>query len=421
MRLLYASKKYYEMKKLIYKIIEKFAYKNPKKQYTLNSILNHAVNNTKYYQDFNSQNIDSFPILTKNIIREKFDDLKSKDLGTRRWRVNTSGGSLGEPVKFIQDKDYLLATRCGTYKHEQKLGYTFGDVLIKLWGDEREILKNSQSFKNKLINKIKNITFLNSFNMSEENMFKFIEEINNKQPKLIVAYAQSMYELAKFVKKNSLNISHIGAIITSAGNLYPFMREVIQKIFNAPVYNRYGSREVSNIACEQPNIDGLVISDQVYIEVIDKNGNQCPEGVEGEIIVTSLINYAMPIIRYKIGDRGILNTTKHDFPILEKVSGRSVSTFQTKEGKLIDGEYFTHLIYYMDWIKKFQIIQKSYNLIEFKVVRYFNESEKDIKNINKGVKKIMGNNCEIEFNFVDEIYPLKSGKFLYTINLIDKN
>jgi len=400
---------------LINRIVEKIAYKKSNKDYSLNNILDYVTNNTEYYKNFSATDLSSFPILTKDIIRNQFENLKSKDLNSRKWWINTSGGSTGEPVKFIQDKEYLLQSRYTTYQEKQKLGYKFGNNFIKLWGDEKEILNNSQSLKSKLINKIKNITFLNSFNMSQENMFTFVENINKKQPKLIVAYAQAMYELAKFVEENNLNIQNVGSIITSAGTLYPFMRETIEKNFNTKVYNRYGSREVGNIACEEPDIAGLVITNDVYIEIVDENGNLCPNGIEGDIIVTSLINYAMPLIRYRIGDRGILNRTKYDFPILEKVSGRNVNMFKTRDNKLIDGEYFTHLIYNKFWIKKFQIIQKSFDLIEVKIVKDLDENKKDLLNIEDGIKKIMGKQCKIIFTFVNDIPPLKSGKYLYTI------
>jgi phenylacetate-CoA ligase len=410
---------------MINKIIESIVYKKSDKVCNLSDVLEYAVRNTNYYTNFNFRELSSFPILTKDIIREHFEDLKSKDISSRKWWMNTSGGSTGEPVKFIQDKEYLQYSRYITYQQKKKIGYTFGDTFIKLWGDEKEILNNNQSFKNKIINKIKNITFLNSFNMTQENMFKFVNEINNKKPQLIVAYAQAMYELARFVEQNNLKVQNIKAIMTSAGTLYPFMRELIEKKFNTKVYNRYGSREVGNIACEEPNIDGLVISDGVYIEIVDENGDLCKDGVEGDILVTSLINYAMPLIRYKIGDRGVLNTTRYDFPILEKVTGRGMETFKTIDSRVIPAEYFIHIIGVVfnkenSWIKKFQIIQKKYDLIEIKIVKFFDESDDDMNNIINGVKKVMGNGCEVNFTFVDEIQSLKSGKFLYTICEINK-
>lgn len=405
---------------MIRKLIGKIFYKQPNKEYSLDAILEHAVKNTTYYNDINPKDLSNFPILTKDIIRENFEELKSKDLNNRKWWINTSGGSTGEPAKFIQDKEYLINNRVITYAQKQKLGYKFGNPMIKLWGDEREILKYSKSFKTVVSNKIKNITFLNSFRMSKINMFKFIDEINTKKPTLIVAYAQAMYELSKFVEEKNIKIESVGEIITSAGTLYPFMRESIEKNFNTKVFNRYGSREVGNIACEEPNIDGLVISNGVYVEIVDENGNNCKNGEEGEIVITSLINYAMPLIRYKIGDRGVLNTTKYHFPILEKVSGRNVNMFKKSDETLIDGEYFTHLLYHIYWINKFQIVQKDYKYVVINIVLNDNKIDKDIDGIKKGIYKVLGEDCTIEFNYLDEILPLKSGKYVYTISEINQ-
>jgi phenylacetate-CoA ligase len=408
---------------MINSILEKVFYNKPIKKYNLRNILRHLIRNVPYYKslklkDFND--LSEYPILTKDIIRNKFEELKSEDLVKRKWWINTSGGSTGEPVKFIQDREYLLCSRSTTYQEKKMLGYRFGDPFIKLWGDEREVLKYSQSLKTKLQNKVKNITFLNSFTMSEENMFKFIDIINIKQPRLIVAYAQSMYELAKFVERNDLKVYGVNAIITSAGTLYPFMRETIQKNFKTRVYNRYGSREVGNIACEEPGIEGLVIASDVLVEVLDKEGRQCNDGVEGEIVVTSLINYAMPLIRYRIGDRGVLNASRYSFPVLEKVSGRGMETFRVQNGKVIPSEYFIHIIgvFYnkkKSWVNKFQVIQKQYNKVVIKIILQGEPLPNDLKQIEFGVKQVMGKECKVNFDFVDEIKSLASGKYLYTI------
>jgi phenylacetate-CoA ligase len=406
--------------RMLNRIIEKIAFKKPIKNYSLDNILKHAVKNTEYYKNFDYTNLDSFPILTKSNIKMCFEDLKSKDLSRRNWWVNTTGGSTGEPVKFIQDREYLLAGRYTTYMQKTKIGYKFGDPFIKIWGDEKEIVKCSYGFKTNFINKIKNITFLNSFNMTQKNMFNFVKEINSKQPRLIVSYVQPMYELSKFIKKNNLKIGSVGAIITSAGTLYPFMRELIEEVFNTQVYNRYGSREVGSISCEKPNVDGLVISNDVYIEIVDNNGGKCKDGVEGDVLVTSLTNYSMPFIRYKIGDRGVLDSTKYNFPVLKKVSGRGMEMFRTFNGGIVPAEYFIHIIGVVinkknSWIKKFQVIQKNFNLIEVRIVRDSLELKEDLRDIEIGIQRVMGSDCRVLFNFPEDINSLKSGKFLYTI------
>ena len=97
-----------------------------------------------------------------------------------------------------------------------------------------------------------------------------------------------------------------------------------------------------------------------------------------------------------------------------------METFKTIKKKVIPAEYFIHIIGVVfnkknSWIKKFQIIQKEYNLIEVKLVKNFDENRGDLKNLENGIKKVMDENCKVRFTFVDNIPPLKSGKFLYTI------
>lgn len=406
---------------MIRKMIGKIFYKESNKKYSLDAILEHAVKNTMYYANYNSKDLSSFPILTKEILREKFNELKSKDLNRRICWLNTSGGSTGEPTKFIQDNEYLLNSRLTTYEHKNKLGYFFGDKMIKLWGDENEILNNTKSFKSILVNKVKNITFLNSFNMTQEKMTEFVEIINKEKPKLIVAYVNAIYELSKYIEENKIIVTHSCPIMTGAGTVHDFMRATIERVFNTKVYNRYGGREVGNMAFEIPEYEGLKITNDVFIEIIDDFGNPCRDGEEGNIVVTLLTNYAMPLIRYKIGDRGILNKNKYNFPIFEKVTGRIMETFKNNEGKVIPAEYFIHVVGVVfnkksNWIKKFQIVQKKLDLIIVYIVKYKKETPEDLIQIKYGINKVMSNDCSVEILFVDDIKPLKSGKYVYTLS-----
>src|SRR5439155_9041734 len=116
------------------------------------------------------------------------------------------------------------------------------------------------------------------------------------------------------------------------------------------VYNLYGSREVSDIACQLPGLNGLWIAPWgSFVEIVDDAGQAVPPGTEGNILVTCLTNYAMPLLRYQIGDRGAL-LEGHDWSVagiqvLKQISGRSVDVFRTRDQTLVDGEYFTHLLY----------------------------------------------------------------------------
>jgi phenylacetate-CoA ligase len=368
--------------------------------------------------------LQNFPVLTKDIIQNSFEQLKSEDLSQRKWCFNTSGGSTGTPVKIIQDQDYFDRSIAISRLYSKWIGREIGEPEVYLWGSERDLFQNSMGLKALFSNQLTNTTYLNAFRMSQPKMREFVDVLNSKRPNLIVAYAQAIYELAKFSEEQALTVVPQKAIITSAGTLYPFMRNKIENVFQCRVFNRYGTREVGDVACERPGCEGLWVAPWgSYVEIVDDDDQPVPPGVEGNILVTSLINYAMPLIRYKIGDRGALASdtqAQSNVQILQKVSGRITDNFKTKNGKIVPGEYFIHLIGVVlnkGSIKKFQIIQKKYNYLLLKIV--IDETEKsnlDITEIVNKVNFVMDEPCVINVEFVEDIPPLSSGKYRYTIS-----
>jgi len=402
------------------------------KRTLLERLIIHASTKVPYYKELlhNHQNdirtlaatptkLNKLPILEKETIRNRSSDLLANDHDTRKTYWNTSGGSTGIPVRFLQDTDYLKASRYITFQQKLSTGYKIGDPWVKIWGNERETEKGRKTMNGRLIDLAKNLTTLNSFRMSDSDQRVFLETINRKRPNLVVSYVQSIYELAKFAKTNGIGVNSVGAIIVSAGTLYPFMKEEIERVFNAPVFNRYGSRELGNIAISSPENDELAISKGVWVETVNDDGNTVPYGTEGDLVVTSLTNYSMPLIRYRIGDRGILrlkeNAEGETMMVLEKITGRTVDVFKTANGEKIDGEYFTHLLYFRDWIRKFQFIQKAVDNITLNLVAN-NPPPEELDEIELKVKHVMGENCKVVFRYLEDIKTPESGKFRYTIS-----
>jgi len=394
-------------------LVKPFYFKNiDESKYTLENILEFASTHTKYYSKF-GKGLKNYPVLTKDILRKELDNLKSDDLDKRKWFFNTSGGSTGEPVRFIQDMEFRYIQRKIAYEQKSWTGYEFGELMIKLWGNEKEILSDKKNYKAMILDWLKNVKFLNTFKMGEKEIKNYINFFNENPPKLIVAYVQSIYQIAKYIKNNNLKAPKIPAIMTTAGNLYSSHKKLIEEVFNTKVFNRYGSREVGSIACSKEG-EELYVNKYVWVEVLTENG-EVKENGKGELLITSLTNYAMPLIRYKIGDIGEVET-KNNQQIIKKLYGRDVDVFKTKEGDLIDGEYFSHLFYFMDWIYKYQVVQKDYDYIVVKIATK-KPNKKDMELIKKGIEKVMGK-CKVEFEIVDDIPELSSGKFRYTISEI---
>ena len=413
-------------------------------QQRIKNLLLHAYYHVPYYQEVlkrsgvidsaGAVDLNSFgqiPLLEKDTIRKRFEDLKSDDLIQRKWYKNSSGGSTGEPVTLIQDKEFNEWVKAIKMLNDIWSGYSISEKKIKFWGSERDIFVGRETSKTMIIRWLMNLTWLNAFRMTPEDMLGFVHKINALKPIQILAYVESIYELSRFIEREGLRIHSPRAIMTSAGPLFPHIRETVERVFQAPVFNRYGSREVGDIACECEQHSGLhVCIPTHYLEVLRADGSPANTGEIGEIVITCLHNYAMPLIRYRIGDMGILANRPcacgRNWPLLKEVSGRVTDVFLKNDGSQVHGEYFTHLFYFHDWIKKFQVIQEDLQGIRVKIVprewgdNFHHSYAREIKTINEKILLVMGQESRVNFEFVEDIPPTPSGKYRYTISKIDK-
>lgn len=402
-------------------------------QEKLYDIVKYAIQYVPYYRDITlkkqlsfsretiTEDIKQLPILTKEIIREEGDRLYSTE--PLEYHIATSGGSTGEPVQLRHDK-YLEKIHPGNY-FLSYAGYDYGDKVVLLWGSERDILKGSIGLKAQISNVfVSRRRLLNSFRMTREDMVNYVSIINKWKPKVILAYTQSIYELAKFIENENLSVYSPSGIVVSAGTLYRDWADEIKAVFHCPVINQYGSRETPGIAVSCMESSELHINTFMnFVEIVDDEGNNLPCGVDGNILVTSLINRSMPLIRYKIGDIGALSPRRvckcgRNLPCLTHVTGRTVNVFKRRDGAKIDGEYFTHLFYGIKEVERFQVIQTDYEKIQIKIQAVKPLESKKENEIRENIYLIMGNSCDINIEYLDEILPTKSGKYIYTISLI---
>lgn len=366
--------------------------------------------------------LKDIPVLTKEIIRREGKNLISDEAEMRGAYTNTSGGSTGEPVMFYQDKEYFARNFGDKILFGALNGKMPGDKEVKLWGSERDILEGNIGLKEKMINWCYNRIFLNSFLLTPENMKCYIDKINKSHPKQIWTYADSIFQLSKYINDNKITVFSPANIITTAGVLYEEMRNEIQKAFpQSNILNQYGSREAGVIGCEVGKKKGIrIFEHSVKVEVLDEKNGEAAEAGQGELLITNLTNYSMPLIRYRIGDTGIVVTPQGyegSFAVLEKVTGRTNTHLKKQDGSLVHGEYVTHLFYNKAWIENFKVIQHGYTDIEFQIVikKGLSENKKDLENMIADLEVVLGK-CNVTITYLDVIPKLKSGKYQFVIS-----
>lgn len=409
----------------------------------LSDLLEHCHENVPHYRDLldevgwspslTGERLEEvfrrLPVLTKDTIRDKSKAMRSRDLDDRNWSFNTSGGSTGQPVRFIQDREYRAWREGMKMVYDAWAGWTYGQPKIKLWGSHRDLEPGDQPLKTRIERYLRNETWLSAYQASQEDQRDWVRAINEEQPRLILAYVESIYELAEFIEREGLEVHSPETVMTSAGTLDPKMREVISRVFDAPVLNRYGSREVGDIACSCREEDGLHVTPlNHYVEILDEDGTPVDPGEVGHVVVTSLTNRAMPLLRYRIGDMAAISKTPcacgRPWPVLEAVTGRRTDVFVAPDGSRVYGGYFRKLLYHEPWVKRFQFVQEQEDRILLRVVpagtqaqakRAYEESSQELE---AEVQEVMGEATTLEVAFVDRIERSSSGKHRYTISRV---
>jgi len=406
----------------------------------LKKIAIHAIENIPYYTSLNISRaeilqantaysvLNLFPVLNKTIVREAIEQLHIDYDGSAY--TNHTGGSTGEPVTFFQDKNYLIDSLATTLLMFEWAGRRPGERSVKLWGAERDLVDGTLGWKHKLADWIANRVTLNSFSMTLQKQEQYRKIINQSKPVLIEGYADSLYDFARFLHKTKSQVYTPRAIVSSAGTMHPHMRELVEEVFACKVFDRYGSREAGNMAAECEAHNGLhIFGETSVLEVVDQDYQACHKGDEGNILVTNLTNFTMPLIRYEIGDRAVLGESQcscgKPYSLLASISGRSSGSFKLEQGGTLNPQFFIHIMGVScndGSINKFQLIQKELDFIVIKIVFFKNRSLGDWTQKSKAeqiIKKAMGNACVLEFTVVDDIPLTQTGKHLYTICELD--
>jgi len=410
-----------EIKKLQWKRLEnllKCSYKNVPYYKKLFDNLDIKVGNGITLKEF-----QKIPLLDKEKINKNIEEIKSTSYKPSNMTKNTTSGSTGEKLIFYTGKkrpNNNFYMEAAVLRNREWTGANIWDKQVHLWGAHMDISK-SKKIKGRIMNFIFSTLILSTYNMDKETLNNYAEKINQYQPKILTGYASALYLFADFLDKSNIKINCLKGIISSAEVLYQHQRDKIESVFNCKVFNRYGCREFGTIAHECKEQNGLHInSEHVYVEILDENGKPCKPGDKGEIVVTDLDNYAFPFIRYKIGDLSALSgencTCGRGLPLLVKVEGRVWDIIVGKNNNRIVGTFW--LVYGIDGIKQFQVIQEKLGEIIVKLVVDDSFKEKEKQLLLKRIYDKCGKDMIVDLQFVEDIPISESGKHRFIISKV---
>lgn len=193
-----------------------------------------------------------------------------------------------------------------------------------------------------------------------------------QQPEYLLSHPSNVAALAAHCITQGIRIPRLREVRTSGEALAPEVRELCREAWNVPLVDMYSCNETGYIALQCPEHDHYhVMAENLVVEVLDDQGRDCAPGQVGRVVVTSLHNFAMPLIRYEIGDlaeAGASCSCGRGLPVLARILGRVRNMLVLANGERYWPSFGLRGLSNELGIRQHQLVQKSFELIEARLV-----------------------------------------------------
>jgi len=385
-----------------------------------NAMVRFAMQNTDFYRDsyqgLAGPDFDAtdLPVLTRETVVAQRDALLAGGLDQTGLKLGYTGGSTGKPLAFYYTDEKTEHMRAGMMRSYCWAGWRPGDKVLNFWGARQDIHK-PRTPSDRLRRYTAAEQTLGAYEFSDAELLNWARHVQSWKPTLLQGYASILTELAQFVRRRHMPMpATIKGVFSTAEVLYDWQRAAIESAFSCTVFNQYGSREVPNIGLQCAHGNFHVFSDLVKLESIPVEGEQ-------RLLVTSLTNRIMPMIRYQLGDLGRLQEGRcscgSPFPLLALDVCRSNDLIVTPAGRKIYPSYFVHLLDGYSGILQFQFEQTGPGRIELRLCSREDVTDSIWPALKSRLQADLGNDMSLQVEQVKAIPRSHSGKHRSVIGM----
>jgi phenylacetate-CoA ligase len=400
----------------------------------LKSIIEHSYRRNRFYRRWfreaglvpsdirTRKDMLHLPVLTKEQIRRNVAEMISEGFRLQDLLKFKTGGSTGKALEIYITEECSETRNACARRHDRWSGWEVGEPIGAVWGNIKVPAALKEKLKGLLLAPV---IYLDTMQINQQTVTEFGESWKKKKPSLLFGHAHSLFLLASYVGRLNIDSIRPKAIISTSMMLLSHEREVIERTFRTPVFDRYGCEEVGLISSECERHEGMHINiEHLFVEFLDPLGGPAAPGTPARIVVTDLVNRAMPLIRYQVEDMGVSLGRKcscgRGLPLMEKVTGRIADFLIKRDGTRVAGvSLIEQTLTRIPGIDQMQIIQESIDTIVANTVvsPLFTESrETELKEY---FLRFFGKETNVLLRYVPEILPEKSGKFRFAICRID--
>lgn len=382
----------------------------------LRKLLVFATEHIPYYKEYAKKELidtvewlKEFPVVDKNDYNSNIDAFIS--VPRDRLIPNYSSGSSGvQGVVYMNKKEQSISRAIQTMMWEWS-GYYPGKPFVQTgMTPNRGIVKSLKDFFFKT-------RYYSAFDLDQDELTRILKKQHGLSNFHLGGYASSLYLLAVAALQNNISDIRFDAVISWGDKMFPHYRRRISEAFGCRVYDTYGTTEGTMIAAQKDLDYYYIITPHVYLEILDENYNEVPDGNIGHVVVTRLDGYSMPLIRYANGDLAVkLPRERYPqkcdlaFPLLEMVVGRDTDIVLTASGKYLIVHFFTGIFEFFPEIRQFKVIQRGLNSVEIEYIPGRNFVPVVLCRIEEQIADRLGEKLPVNWKEVQRINPSPSGK-----------
>lgn len=388
----------------------------------VSAVVENAILHVPYYKKLASSrdpgyfavnepgDIKKLPLLDKAQVKRTPTDFIDERF--RPWRLLSieTTGTTGSPLKVYFRP---VARQQNFAFYHRFLKHGFGSFARKAtFGGRLVVSSNQRKPPFWRYNAAQKNLLMSSYHLTDDFIPYYVAKLSQFQPDYIDTYPSCVLRIAQYMEKHNIDGKGMTrAIVTSSECLLAHQREIVESVFKAPVFDQYGSVEMSVFVgqCKQGRYH--IHTDYGLLEFLRPDGTDAEPGEEAELVCTGLINPIMPLIRYRIGDRGVLSnevcTCGSSFPVMEKLLGRKDDVIITPDGRRVSR---LGMALHGHPIQQAQFIQREDGKLTVRVVKDADYTTASEIRLEKNLRGRLGDQLELEFEYVDTISRGPGGK-----------
>lgn len=420
-------------------------------------LLEHAYRNTIYYRELmdsvglppdkiqTPEDLRRLPVTTKQDLRKAFpDEILASNTDLDMVRISNTSGTAGRPMVLAQDSEDINRKYASKVRTRYLMGCEIGDRVLRLAPNEcqpcfsdgtspdvtlTQLIKMkleghpdfSQArfiyMERGLVNRfIHQRTFPPPLepNFLETGLDRYLQLLKKTRPEVLAGHPMYLYLLARQVERQGVKVRGIKAIDCTGDLSTASLRAYFSEQFNAPVFQIYGGCEWGRLSgsCQESHGSMHMVDDLCYVEFLSPEGEPVQEEELGNIIVTSLTNYAMPLIRFEHGDLGWYTDkpcgcgrTSRRMDVEGRLQGLII-----RHGEPIPSSAFMERLMPHRGVMLFQVCELDEDRYE---LRYLpdRESPPDEEVLRAEMAAVLGDDAKIKVTINDIVKTAPSGKY----------